>query len=73
MGHPERVEGKARKEAGLTQEELSFRAGLFRLYISQLDGNLKSPTVATLFRICDALEVSTAYTRVWAADNLNRP
>jgi transcriptional regulator with XRE-family HTH domain len=51
---------KARERAGLTQEELSFRAGLSRPYISQLDRNLKSPTVATLFLICDALDVEAA-------------
>ena len=51
---------KARQRAGLTQERLSFRAGLSRPYISELERNLKSPTVETLFRICDALEVSAA-------------
>ncbi len=51
---------KARERAGLTQEELSFRAGLSRPYVSQLERNLKSPTVATLFLICDALDVSAA-------------
>jgi transcriptional regulator with XRE-family HTH domain len=51
---------KARERAGLTQEELSFRAGLSRPYISQLERNLKSPTVATLFLICDALDVRAA-------------
>jgi transcriptional regulator with XRE-family HTH domain len=40
------------------QEQLSFQAGLSRVYISQLERNLKSPTVETLFRICDALDVS---------------
>ena len=51
---------KARKRAGLTQEQLSFRAGLSRPYVSQLERNLKSPTVATLFLLCDALDVSAA-------------
>ena len=51
---------KARERAGLTQEELSFRAGLSRPYVSQLERDLKSPTVATLFLICDALDVSAA-------------
>jgi transcriptional regulator with XRE-family HTH domain len=51
---------KAREQAALTQEQLSFRAGLARPYISQLERNLKSPTVDTLFRICDALGVSAA-------------
>ena len=51
---------KARERAGLTQEKLSFRAGLSRPYISQLERNMKSPTVATLFLICDALDVRAA-------------
>jgi transcriptional regulator with XRE-family HTH domain len=51
---------QAREQAGLTQEELSFRAGLSRPYISQLERNLKSPTVETLFLLCDALGVSAS-------------
>ena len=51
---------KARERAGMTQEQLSFRAGVSRPYVSQLERNLKSPTVATLFLICDALGVSAA-------------
>ena len=51
---------RARVAAGLTQEELSFRSGLSRPYISQLERNLKSPTVATLFLLCDALDVRAA-------------
>ena len=49
---------KSRAEAGLTQEQLSFAAGIDRSYISQLENNKKSPTVDLLFRICDALGVS---------------
>jgi transcriptional regulator with XRE-family HTH domain len=51
---------RARAAAGLTQEELSFRAGLSRPYISQLERDLKSPTLDTLFLICDTLGVSAA-------------
>ncbi|MGP0069721.1 MAG: helix-turn-helix domain-containing protein [Isosphaeraceae bacterium] len=51
---------RARQRAGLTQERLSFLAGLSRPYISELERDLKSPTVATLFLICDALDVSAA-------------
>ena len=51
---------KLRERAGLTQEQLSFRADLSRPYISQLEQNHKSPTVDTLFRICDALDASAA-------------
>ena len=49
---------QARTAAGLTQEQLSFRAGLSRPYISQLERNLKSPTLETLFLLCDALGIS---------------
>jgi transcriptional regulator with XRE-family HTH domain len=58
--HPEGVKRNPHEKAGVTQEQHSFRAGLSRHYISQLEGNLKSPTVSTLFRICDALGVSAA-------------
>jgi transcriptional regulator with XRE-family HTH domain len=51
---------KACERARLTQEALSSRAGVSRPYISQLERNLKSPTVATLFLICDALDVRAA-------------
>ncbi len=48
---------KAREDAGLTQEQLSVAAGIDRSYISQLKNDHKSPTVAVLFLICDALGV----------------
>lgn len=51
---------KAREEAELTQEELSFAAEIDRTYVSQLERNLKSPTVDVLFRICDALGISAS-------------
>ncbi len=51
---------KARKKAGLTQEELSFRANLDRTYISQLENNRKSPTVDVLFRLCEAMATSAS-------------
>jgi transcriptional regulator with XRE-family HTH domain len=49
---------RLRERAKLTQEQRSFRAGLSRPYISQLERDLKSPTLETLFRICDALDAS---------------
>ena len=44
----------------MTQEELAFKAGVDRTYVSQLEHDKKSPTVAVLFRICDALGTSAA-------------
>jgi transcriptional regulator with XRE-family HTH domain len=46
---------KARRSAGLTQEQLAFAANLDRTYISQLEHDKKSPTLDVLFRLCDAL------------------
>ena len=48
---------KTRCRAGLSQEELALRAGISREYVSILERNKKSPTVATLVRVCKALGV----------------
>lgn len=51
---------KARHASGLTQERLAFAAGLDRAYISLLENNHKSPTVAVLYLICDALGIAAS-------------
>jgi transcriptional regulator with XRE-family HTH domain len=51
---------KAREEAGLTQEQLSFEAGLDRTYISQLEHDKKSPTLDALFRLCQAMGITAS-------------
>jgi transcriptional regulator with XRE-family HTH domain len=51
---------KAREKAELTQEELSFAAKIDRTYVSQLERDLKSPTLDVLFRTCDALGVAAS-------------
>jgi transcriptional regulator with XRE-family HTH domain len=48
---------QAREKAGMTQEQLAFRARVDRTYISILERDKKSPTVITLLRICRALKV----------------
>lgn len=48
---------KARSAAGLTQEELAFKADISRNYVSLLELDAKSPTVQVLLRICRALGV----------------
>ena len=50
----------SRMAAGLTQEELGFRAQVDRSYISQLERDLKSPTVEMLFRLCKAMGVQAS-------------
>lgn len=49
---------KARLKARLTQEELAFRAGVSRQYISLLELDEKSPTVDLLIRVCKAMGAS---------------
>lgn len=48
----------ARNAAKMTQEDLAFKAGVDRAYISQLEHDKKSPTVQMLFRLCHAMEAS---------------
>jgi len=51
---------KARLAADLTQEALSSAARIDRSYISQLERDLKSPTVETLLRLCWAMGASAS-------------
>jgi transcriptional regulator with XRE-family HTH domain len=51
---------KARAAAGLTQEELAFKADVSRNYVSLLELDHKSPTVQMLLRICKALGVKAS-------------
>ncbi len=51
---------KAREAAKLTQEALSFDAEIDRTYISQLENDKKSPTLETLFRLCDVLGIKAS-------------
>jgi transcriptional regulator with XRE-family HTH domain len=51
---------KARLAAGLTQEELAFKADISRNYVSLLELGEKSPTVQVLLRICKALGVKAS-------------
>jgi len=55
-----------RERAGMTQEDLAAAAGLHRTTISLLERGIKSPTLQTLFRVCDALSIdaSTVVRRV---------
>ena len=48
---------KARLAAGLSQEELAFKAEISRNYVSLLELGEKSPTVHVLMRVCRALDV----------------
>jgi transcriptional regulator with XRE-family HTH domain len=49
---------RARDRAGLSQERLAELAGVHRTYVSEVERNLKSPTVRVFLRLCNALDVS---------------
>ena len=48
----------ARKQAGLTQQELADRIGANKGYISRIERGLIIPSVATLYRIAAAMGLS---------------
>lgn len=49
---------KARKSAGLSQEDLALEAGLDRTYISQVERAKRNVTVVVLARIARALKTT---------------
>jgi transcriptional regulator with XRE-family HTH domain len=51
---------KVRRERSLSQEELSFRSGVTRAYISGLEAGRRNPTILSLARIATALDVTIA-------------
>lgn len=50
----------ARQAAGLSQEELGFKANVSRNYVSMVELNQNSPTLETLMRLCQAIGVRAA-------------
>lgn len=46
-----------RKEKGLSQEELAFRAGINRNYVGQIEREEKSPTVDLLEKLSKPLGI----------------
>ncbi len=49
-----------RTRRGLSQEDLGFKSGYHRTYISLLERGLKSPSLQTVFRLADALGAKPA-------------
>ncbi len=47
---------RARKQAGLTLDELARRSGVSKSILSQIERDGTNPTVATIWRICSALD-----------------
>lgn len=51
---------RLRVAAGLTQEGLAERMGVDRAYINALELGKRNPTVITLWRVAEALDVNLA-------------
>lgn len=49
---------KIRKSKNLSQEELAYKCGIHRTYVGLLERGEKSPTLNTIERIAEGLEVS---------------
>ena len=49
-----------RKQLGLSQEELGFRSGLHRTFVSQIERGVKSPSLRTLQTLASALDTEAA-------------
>ena len=50
----------ARKEAGISQEELGFRADLHRNQVGSLERGKRLPRIDSLAKLCGALEIEYA-------------
>lgn len=48
---------RRRSTLQISQEELGFRSGVHRTYVSELERGLKSPTLATIERLAEALDL----------------
>jgi len=48
---------KIRNQIGLSQEELAYRAGLHRTYISSVERGQRNISLENIFAIADALNV----------------
>lgn len=59
-----------RKERGLSQEELAYRASLHNTYIGQLERGEKNATIESLAKISTALDITIAEL---FDDNANHP
>lgn len=59
---------KARKDQGLTQEQLAEKVGIHRVYYLQIEAGQRSPSSKVMFRIAEFLETDP---RVLFADLLN--
>jgi len=49
-----------RQELGISQEELSFQAGLHRTYISDIERGSRNPSLENIEKLAKALKISVS-------------
>lgn len=49
-----------RHELGLSQEELGYRCGLDRTYVSGIERGVRNPTLKVVWQLADGLEVNAS-------------
>jgi transcriptional regulator with XRE-family HTH domain len=67
-----RVLREARRQKGLSQEELAGDAEFDRTYPSLLERGLRTPTLTVLIQLADVLEISAASLVLKTLEELNR-
>lgn len=67
-----RVLRKLRIHAGLTQEQLGFEADLRRTYVSILELGQQQPSLSTIIKLADALNLSIAEMMAMVEHELNK-
>jgi transcriptional regulator with XRE-family HTH domain len=63
---------KLRIEKELSQEEFALAIGLHRTYVSQLERGLKSPSLRTIVKICNELDVTLVQFMEQLEQNIDR-
>ena len=58
--HFGKVLRRLRKNAGLSQEQIGFEAGLERNFISMLELGQRQPTITTIDKLATALKISAS-------------
>lgn len=49
-----------RQELGISQEELAFRAGLHRTYVSDIERGCRNPSLENIDKLSKALQLSVS-------------
>lgn len=60
----------ARKQRGLSQEQLAFDAGMERNYVSLIECGRNSPSVRMVFKLCKALDIQPSVLLARVEDRL---